>query len=76
VFLHCRSTINEEEFEGYQAACAPGVKLVAIRVAPERLGLRLYRAGTRPVNARHVLENLASPRLSLGIWLQAETTNV
>jgi hypothetical protein len=49
VFLHCRSTINEEEFEGYQAACAPGVKLVAIRVAPERLGLRLYRAGTRPV---------------------------
>jgi hypothetical protein len=49
VFLHCRSTINEEEFEGYQAACLEGVKLVAVRVAPERLGLRLYRAGTRPV---------------------------
>lgn len=49
VFLHCRSTINEEEFEGYRAACPKGVKLVAIRVAPEILGLRLYRAGTRPV---------------------------
>ena len=49
VFLHCRSTINEEEFGGYLAACPEGVKLVAVRVAPERLGLRLYRAGTRPV---------------------------
>ena len=49
VFLNCRSTINEEEFEGYLAACPEGVKLVAVRVAPERLGLRLYRAGTRHV---------------------------
>ena len=49
VFLHCRSTVNDEEFDGYQTACPGGVKLVAIRVAPERLGLRLYRAGTRPV---------------------------
>lgn len=49
VFLHCRSTVNEEEYEGYKAACPEGVKLVAVRVAPERLGLRLYRAGTRPV---------------------------
>ena len=49
VFLHCRSTINEEEFEGYKAACPTGVKLVAVRVSEERLGLRLYRCGTRPV---------------------------
>lgn len=49
VFLHCRSSVNEEEFEGYKAACPAGVKLVVVRVAPERLGLRLYRAGTRPV---------------------------
>jgi len=49
VFLHCRSTVNDEEFEGYKAACPAGVKLVAVRVAPERMGLRLYRAGTRPV---------------------------
>lgn len=49
VFLHCRSSINEVEFAGYQEACPPDVKLVGIRVAPERLGLRLYREGTRPV---------------------------
>lgn len=49
IFLHSRSSVNEEEFDGYQAACPDGVKLVAVRVAPERLGLRLYRAGTRPV---------------------------
>ena len=49
VFLHCRSSINDEEFAGYKEACPEGVKLVGIRVAPERLGLRLYRNGTRPV---------------------------
>lgn len=49
VFLHCRSTVNEEEFEGYREACPKDVKLVAVRVAPEHTGLRLYRAGTRPV---------------------------
>ena len=49
IFLHCRSSVNDEEIDGYQAACPEGVRLVAVRVAPERLGLRLYRAGTRPV---------------------------
>jgi len=49
VVLHTRSAINEEELEGYQAACPKGVKLVVVRVAPERLGLRLYRTGTQPV---------------------------
>lgn len=49
VFLHCRSSINDAEFQGYQEACPSDVKLVGIRVAPERLGLRLYRNGTRPV---------------------------
>ncbi len=49
VFLHCRSSISEEEFDGYTQACPKDVKLVGIRVAPERLGLRLYRNGTRPV---------------------------
>jgi len=49
VFLHCQSAVNDEEFAGYQMACPKEVKLVVIRVAPERLGLRLYRAGTRPV---------------------------
>lgn len=49
VFLHCRSSINEDEFAGYSEACPTGVKLVGVRVAPERLGLRAYREGTRPV---------------------------
>jgi hypothetical protein len=49
VVLHSRTSLNEEELEGYQAACPKGVKLVVVRVAPERLGLRLYRTGTQPV---------------------------
>jgi hypothetical protein len=49
VFLHCRSTIDEEEWRGYQEACPKGVKLVGIRVAPHRRGLKVYRSGTRPV---------------------------
>jgi hypothetical protein len=49
IVLHSRSSVNEEELEGYQAACPKGTKLVVVRVAPERLGLRLYRTGTQPV---------------------------
>jgi hypothetical protein len=48
VFLHCRSTINDNEWRGYQKACPAGVKLVGIRVAPDR-GLRAYRLESRPV---------------------------
>lgn len=47
IFLHCRSSINDDEYAGYLEACPQGAKLVAIRVAPERLGLRLYRPGSR-----------------------------
>jgi hypothetical protein len=49
VVLHSRSSLNEEELEGYQEACPKGTKLMVVRVAPERLGLRLYRTGTQPV---------------------------
>jgi hypothetical protein len=49
VVLHSRWALNEEELEGYQAACPKEVKLVVVRVTPERLGLRLYRTGTQPV---------------------------
>jgi hypothetical protein len=48
IFLHCRSTIYRNEFEGYQAACPSGVKLVGIRVRKDFGGLRLFREGTRP----------------------------
>jgi hypothetical protein len=49
VFLHCRSATDDEEWQGYQEACPKGVKLIGIRVAPDRRGLRAYRSGTRPV---------------------------
>ncbi len=49
VFLHCRSRIDDNEWLGYQAACPSGVKLVGIRVALDRQGIKAYRLGTRPV---------------------------
>jgi hypothetical protein len=49
IFLHCRSSISTEEFDGYKSACPSGVKLVAIRVRKDFRGLRLFREGTRPV---------------------------
>ena len=49
IFLHSRSEINAEEFEGYQAACPSDAKLVGIRVSRDRSGLRLFREGRRPI---------------------------
>lgn len=49
VFLHCRSGIDEEEFEGFQSACPPGIRLVGIRVRQERNSLKLFREGAMPV---------------------------
>ena len=49
VFLHARSEISDEEFEGYADACPAGVKLVGIRVRTEWGGTKLFRPGTRPV---------------------------
>jgi len=49
VFLHCRSSIDEEEFEGFRSACPPGIKLVGIRVRQERNSLKLFREGSMPV---------------------------
>lgn len=50
VFLHCRSGIRDDEFEGYKEACPDGVKLVAVRVKKEfRGGLKLFREGSYPV---------------------------
>jgi hypothetical protein len=49
IFLHYRSNINEEEFEGYRAACPPGTKIVGVRVRSEDDGVKLFRPGTRPV---------------------------
>jgi hypothetical protein len=49
VFLHCRSSIGRDEFEGYRQACPPGCKLVGVRVRSDSLGPRLFRDGTMPV---------------------------
>jgi hypothetical protein len=49
VFLHCRSSISKDEFEGYKEACPVNCKLVGIRVRAERFGPRLYRTGYMPV---------------------------
>lgn len=45
IFLHSRSSISQEEFEGYRRACPRGATLVGIRVAKTRDDLRLYRPG-------------------------------
>ena len=53
IFLHSRSTINREEFSGYQKACPKDAMLVGVRVRPDRFGPRfgprLFRVGNMPV---------------------------
>lgn len=49
IFLHARSGINKEEYEGFLRACPTGVNLVAIRVRQERDGIRLFRYDEHPV---------------------------
>ncbi len=49
VFLHSRSEIDSEEFDGYAAACPHGCKVVGIRVRTDRSGPRLFRLGEMPV---------------------------
>ncbi|MEX0287784.1 MAG: hypothetical protein AB3N14_01635 [Flavobacteriaceae bacterium] len=48
VFLHSRSSIEPEEWEGYKSACPEGIKLVCVRVAQDK-GFRAYRNGDYPV---------------------------
>lgn len=48
IFLHARSGIEAEEFEGFRRACPKGVNLVAIRVRQDRNGQRLYRFDEHP----------------------------
>lgn len=49
IFIHCRSEINPEQWQGYQKSCPENCKLVGVKVRPDRNGPRLYRIGTRPV---------------------------
>lgn len=49
VFVHSRSDISAEEFEGFVAAVRPGVKVVAVRVQRDLTGIRLLRNRPFPV---------------------------
>jgi hypothetical protein len=50
IFLHCRSTIDDEEFAGFNDACPKGSRLIGIRVRKQRgVTARLFREGKNPV---------------------------
>jgi hypothetical protein len=48
LFIHSRSGIAADEYRAFQEAAPSGVRVVGVRVAPDK-GLRLYRAGRYPV---------------------------
>jgi hypothetical protein len=48
LFIHCRSTIHREEFEGFQEAAPAGVQIVGVRVRQE-WGVKMFREGKMPV---------------------------
>lgn len=50
IFLHCHSSIDENEFKGFKDACPNGVNIYGIRVRRKfKNGLRLYKPGQLPV---------------------------
>jgi len=49
IFLHSRSTISQEEFNGYKEACPDNVKIIGVRIRLDKNGLRLFREGTRVI---------------------------
>ena len=49
VFLHSRSTISAEEFEGYREACDSDITMVGVRVRIERSTAKAFRPGAWPV---------------------------
>lgn len=50
IFLHCHSSIDDEEFSGFKAACSDDIKIYGIRVRKcRRGGLKLYNSGSKPV---------------------------
>lgn len=47
IFLHSRSDISDEEFDGYRSAAPDGMKVVGIRVRRSTDGIRVYRPEKR-----------------------------
>ncbi len=48
IFLHCRSGLDREEWDGFQSVTPPGAKLVGVRVRSDG-GVRMLRGGRMPV---------------------------
>jgi hypothetical protein len=49
IFLHSRSNISEEEFDGYKEACPANVSLTGVRVRIDDNKTHLFRNGRLPV---------------------------
>jgi hypothetical protein len=50
IFLHSRSTVDVEEFDGYcEGAAGTGARVVGIRVRRESRGIKIFRWGKWPV---------------------------
>lgn len=48
IFLHCRSGLDHEEWDGFKSVSPTGARLVGVRVHTEQ-GVRMLRAGQMPV---------------------------
>lgn len=49
LFIHSRSSIDEEEYDGFVRGAPSGVPVIGIRVRQHRHGVRLYRESHYPV---------------------------
>jgi hypothetical protein len=49
LFIHCRSRMFREEFEGFAEGAPSDVEVVAVRVQQDRSGVRAFREGQWPV---------------------------
>lgn len=49
IFLHCKSYVNKEEYQGYLKACPPNCRLTVVRISMHHSHPRLFRDGSRPV---------------------------
>lgn len=52
IFLHARSGIDRDEYQGFLEACPKGVELIAIRVRKDRFSPRLFRYDEHPEVSR------------------------
>ncbi|MEQ1828339.1 MAG: hypothetical protein ABL921_20430 [Pirellula sp.] len=68
IFLHARSGLEKDEFEGFCQACPPGVKLVGVRVRKDRFGPRLFRHDDHPEVSRRGMQ----PVLRGTFWKRTE----